>query len=70
MAQRAPFPPAPIPLSNYPEEKNCRKKNQQIDRDQNGQTDANHGNNPFPTGDGGGVTISFPHSMMATAHCN
>lgn len=69
MTQRAPFSPAPIPLPNYPEEKNCRKKNQQIDRDQNSQTDANHGN-PFPTGDGGGVAISFPHSIMATAQCN
>jgi hypothetical protein len=33
-AQSATLATAAIPLSNYPEEKNRRKKNQQIDRDQ------------------------------------
>jgi hypothetical protein len=35
MLQSASLSPAPIPFPKYPEEKNCRKKNQQIDRDQN-----------------------------------
>jgi hypothetical protein len=33
MAQSLSFAPSSIPFTNYPEEKNRRKKNQQIDRD-------------------------------------
>jgi hypothetical protein len=36
IAQSAALASATIPLTNYPEEENCRKKNQQIDRDQRG----------------------------------
>jgi hypothetical protein len=43
MAQSPSLAPAPIPFSHYPEEENRRKKNQQIDCDQNRETDANHG---------------------------
>jgi hypothetical protein len=35
MAQSPSLAAAPIPFSYYPEKKNCRKKNQQIDCDQN-----------------------------------
>ena len=35
--------PPVIPFSNYPEEKNRRKKKQQINRNQSRKTDANHG---------------------------
>jgi hypothetical protein len=33
ITQRPAFTPAAIPLPNYPEEKNCRKEKQQINRD-------------------------------------
>ncbi len=65
MAQSSSFASAPVPFTNYPEEKNRRKKNQQIDRDENRETDTDHGRT-LPEG-GGGVTMSLPHSMMATA---
>jgi hypothetical protein len=32
MTQSAPLASATIPLTNYPEKENCRKKNQQVDR--------------------------------------
>jgi hypothetical protein len=41
--QSATLATAAIPLSEYPEEKNRRKKNQQIDRDQRRETDWDHG---------------------------
>jgi hypothetical protein len=41
--QSPPLAPPPIPFSNYPEEKNRRKKKQQINRGQSGKTNANHG---------------------------
>jgi hypothetical protein len=43
VAQSAALASATIPLPNYPEEENCRKKNQQIDRDQRGKADPDHG---------------------------
>ncbi len=58
------FAPAAVPLPDYPEEKNCRKKNQQIDRDQGGQTDADHGAVEFGEGLDGMMT-SLPHWMVA-----
>jgi hypothetical protein len=48
-----------IPFSNYPEEENCCKKKQQINRYQSSKTDANHGLTP-PDGDCGRA-ISLPH---------
>src|SRR5436305_12756736 len=48
-----------IPFSNYPEEENCCKKKQQINRYQSGKSDANHGLNHS---DGGcGRSISMPY---------
>jgi hypothetical protein len=66
MAQSLSFAPSPIPFTNYPEEKNRRKKNQQIDRDQNRESDADHGRK-LSEDASGGVTMSLPHSMIATA---
>jgi hypothetical protein len=43
IAQSATLATAAVPLTNYPEEKNRRKKNQQIDRDQRGEADPDHG---------------------------
>src|SRR4029077_528655 len=37
------LPPPAIPFSHYPKEKNRRKKKQQINRDQGGETNSNHG---------------------------
>ena len=57
------FSPA-IPLSHYPKEKNRRKKKQQINRDQSGEADANHGVAPS-AGLGRGRATSLPHSIVA-----
>jgi hypothetical protein len=43
IAQSAALAAAAVPLTNYPEEKNRRKKNQQIDRDQRREANADHG---------------------------
>ena len=63
VAQSAAFASATIPLTNYPEEENCRKKNQQIDRDQRGEADPDHGATLSVAGEG--ATMSFPHSTVA-----
>ena len=55
---------AAVPLSHYPEEKNCRKKNQQIDRDERRQRDADHGAR-FPVGADCGMETSFPQFTVA-----
>src|SRR2546430_12239974 len=58
------LPPPAIPFSHYPEEKNRRKKKQQINRDQGGETNSNHG--VVLTGClACGRAISLPHSMIA-----
>ncbi len=41
--QCPPFAAPAVPLPDYPEEDNRRKKNQQIDRDQRRETNADHG---------------------------
>jgi len=64
IAQSATLATAAIPLSKYPEEKNRRKKNQQIDRDQRGETDWDHGAVGAGLAEGAGA-ISFPHSTVA-----
>src|SRR5205814_4995773 len=64
IAQSAALATAAIPLSEYPEEKNRRKKNQQIDRDQRGKTDRDHGAFGAGLGEGGGAR-SLPHSTVA-----
>ena len=66
MAQSPSLAPAPIPFSHYPEEKNRCKKNQQVDRDENGKTDANHGWAGL-AGAESGATMSLPHSIVAIA---
>jgi hypothetical protein len=53
-----------IPLSHYPEEKNRRKKKQQINGDERGEADPNHGVPVLVEVVLGGAT-SFPHSMVA-----
>ena len=57
------FSPA-IPLSHYPKEKNRRKKKQQINRDQSGEADTNHGVVPS-AGLARGRATSLPHSIVA-----
>jgi hypothetical protein len=56
--------PPPIPFSNYPEEENRRKKKQQINRGQGGETNANHGV-ILAAGVDCGRTISLPHTIVA-----
>jgi hypothetical protein len=56
--------PPPIPFSNYPEEENRRKKKQQINRDQSGKTNANHGV-MLAAGVDCGRATSFPHTTVA-----
>jgi hypothetical protein len=63
ITQSATLASATIPLTNYPEEENCRKKNQQVDRDQRGKADPDHGATLSVADDG--VTMSFPHSTAA-----
>src|SRR6266513_6070997 len=58
------LPPPPIPFSNYPEEENRRKKKQQINRDQSGKTNANHGVKLAARGDCGRA-MSLPHTIVA-----
>ena len=57
------FSPA-IPFSHYPKEKNRRKKKQQINRDQSGEADANHGV-ALSAGLGRWLATSLPHSIVA-----
>jgi hypothetical protein len=57
------LPPPAIPFSHYPEEKNRRKKKQQINRDQGGETDANHGV-ALPAGFVCERAMSLPHSIV------
>ena len=56
--------PPPIPFPNYPEQENHRKKKQQINRDQSGKTNANHG-----VTRAAGVdcvrAMSLPHAIVA-----
>ena len=58
------LPPPPIPFSNYPEEENGCKKKQQINRDQSGKTNANHGVALGAPGDCGRA-MSLPHTIVA-----
>ena len=58
------LPPPPIPFSNYPEEENRRKKKQQINRDQSGKTNANHGVT-LAAAAGCGRAMSLPHTIVA-----
>ena len=58
-----------IPFSHYPKEKNRRKKKQQINRDQSGEADANHGVAPS-AGLGRGRATSLPHSIVAVPQVN
>jgi hypothetical protein len=64
IAQSATFATAAIPLTYYPEQKNRRKKNQQIDRDQGREADPNHGA-LFPGVGEEDETMSLPHSTVA-----
>jgi hypothetical protein len=66
VTQRTAFAPAAVPLTNYPEEENRRKKNQQIDGDKRRQADANHGAGDSRVAAPGAV-ISLPHSTVAIA---
>src|SRR5438874_12462517 len=58
------LPSPPIPFSNYPEEENRRKKKQQINRDQSGKTNANHGVT-LAAAAGCGRAMSLPHTIVA-----
>jgi hypothetical protein len=69
MAQSPPLAPAPVPFSYYPEEKNRRKKNQQVDCHQDREADADHGEVSL-TGAAGGAITSLPHSIVAVVHFN
>ena len=69
MAQGPPLTPAPVPLSHYPEKKNRRKKNQQIDRDQRREADADHGEVAL-VGGAAGMATSLPHSIVTVVHFN
>ncbi|HWC56569.1 MAG TPA: hypothetical protein VG434_06335, partial [Sphingomicrobium sp.] len=64
MAQRPLLTASTIPLAKYPEEKNCRKKKQQINRDERGETDSDHGARSVGPG---GSCRSFPNSKLAVA---
>jgi hypothetical protein len=64
MAQSPSFAPAPIPFSHYPEEKNRRKKKQQINRNQGSETNSNHGV-ALPGCLACGRAMSLPHSIVA-----
>src|SRR5207245_7599406 len=57
-------PPPAIPFSNYPEDKDSRKKKQQINRDESGKTNANHWGNPGCGADCGRA-MSVPHKTVA-----
>ena len=61
-------PPA-IPFSNYPEEKNRRKKKQQINRNESRKTDANHGLTVAPDCVSWRA-MPFPHSIVAIPQTN
>ena len=67
VTQRTAFAPAAVPLTNYPEEENRRKKNQQVDGDERCQADADHGAVPLGLL-GLGVAMSLPHSTVAVPH--
>jgi len=69
IAQSAALASAAVPLTNYPEEKNRRKKNQQIDRDQRREANSDHGVAGCWVG-GGAVMISLPHSTAAIPQTN
>ena len=66
VTQRTAFAPAAVPLPNYPEEENRRKKNQQIDGDERREANTDHG-----AGDSRvaapDALISLPHSTVAIA---
>ena len=63
ITQRTAFAPAAVPLANYPEEENRRKENKQVDGDQRGEADADHG---LATAAGlSRGARSFPHSKVA-----
>ena len=63
VAKSSSFAPSAVPFTNYPDKENCRKKNQQINRDQRGQSDPNHGDG---LGEGLEVgTKSLPQRMVA-----
>ena len=64
MAQRPLLTASTIPLAKYPEEKNRRKKKQQINRDQRLQADADHGTRSAAFG---GILRSVPNSNVAVA---
>src|SRR5206468_9400154 len=53
-----------IPFSHYPKEKNRRKKKQQINRDQGGEANSNHGV-ALPGRLACGRVMSLPHSIVA-----
>src|SRR5207237_9417658 len=59
----APAPP-PIPYSHYPKQKNRRKRKQQINRDQGGEANSNHGV-ALPGRLACGRVMSLPHSIVA-----
>src|SRR5205814_10447926 len=63
----APVAAPPIPFSNYPEEKNRRKKRQQINRGQGGKANANHGV-AVGARAGCGRAMSLPHTIVAVPH--
>ena len=67
ITQRSAFAPAAVPLANYPEEENRRKENQQVDGDERGEADADHGARFSATGLPG-VLRSLPHSTVARVH--
>ena len=64
ITQRTAFAPAAVPLTNYPEEENRRKENKQVDGDERGEADADHGLRfSFPASPG--LPTSLPHSKVA-----
>jgi hypothetical protein len=64
MAQRPLLTAATIPLAKYPEEKNRRKKKEQINRDQRREADPDHGARSAALGS---ISRSVPNSRVASA---
>ena len=58
------FATATVPLPKYPEEKNRRKKKQQINRDQGGEGNADHGVGVL-VDLAGTRSTSLPHAIVA-----
>src|SRR4029077_12889303 len=59
----APLTPTPVPLTYYPEKENRGKGKEQINCDQRGETDSNHG--AVGVGFAFADATSLPHSTVA-----